>query len=85
MTPKEIKKIKEVLGNHYTGKVIPHLTKKGIINADGKEFSPESIRKIVNGNQYNTAVELEILRLVQRTEKKNSLLAQTRKAITQKK
>jgi hypothetical protein len=61
---KEKEKIIEILGKQFSRTIIPHLTKKKIFNANGHEFSPASIQKIVSGKQPNEAVELEIAKLV---------------------
>lgn len=70
MTEPEIIKIKEVLGNHYSMKIITQLNKLQIFNADGNSYSGDSIRKIVNGFQPNEVIELEIMKIVHRAEKK---------------
>lgn len=64
ITEKEKEKIISVLGKQYSRPIIKHLTRKKIFNADGHEFSPASIQKIVSGKQPNEAVELEIAKLV---------------------
>lgn len=64
ITEKQKERIIEVLGKQFSRLIIPHLTKKKIFNADGHEFSPASIQKIVSGKQPNEAVELEIAKLV---------------------
>lgn len=64
ITDKQKETIIEVLGKQFSRSIIPHLTKKKIFNADGHEFSPASIQKIVSGKQPNEAVELEIAKLV---------------------
>lgn len=64
ITDKQKEKIIEVLGKQFSRSIISHLTKKKIFNADGHEFSPASIQKIVSGTQPNEPVELEIAKLV---------------------
>jgi hypothetical protein len=83
MTETEIIKIKEVLGNHYSMKIINQLNRLGIFNANGNPFSGGSIRKIVNGNQPNEAIELEILKIVARAEKKKIATAAKRAKLTE--
>ncbi len=83
MSESEIIRIKKVLGNHYSMKIINQLNKLGIFNADGNPYSGGSIRKIVNGNQPNPEIEVEILKIVHRAEKKKTALDAKRKALTQ--
>lgn len=64
ITDKQKETIIEVLGKQFSRLIIPHLTKKKIFNADGHEFSPASIQKIVSGKQPNETVELEIAKFV---------------------
>lgn len=83
MTEQEIIYIKKVLGNHYSMKIINHLNKAGLYNANGEPYSGNSIRKVVNGYQPNPELELEILKIVAKTEKKQIALDAKRKALTQ--
>ena len=69
ITPKEKKRIIEVLGKHYSTTIINHLQTKEIVNAKGNPFSQPSIRNIVNCSEENLPVELAILQLVKTTEK----------------
>ena len=73
------KKIKDILGFRYSAIILKELSKSNIKNRYGKEFLPQSIQKIVNGENENTEVESIILKLVQRKKKaieKNNQLAQ---------
>lgn len=83
MTDQEIFKIKKFLGNHYSMKIIPKLNALGIFNANGEPFSGSSIRKIVNGNQPNEAIELEIMKIVAKAEKKKLANDAKRAKLTQ--
>ncbi|WP_158728617.1 hypothetical protein [Flavobacterium sp. I-STPA6A] len=71
ITEKQKEKIIEVLGKQFSRAIIPHLKKKKIFNADGHQFSPSSIQKIVSGKQPNEAVELEIAKLVAKVKIKS--------------
>ena len=84
LTVPEQKLIKKVLGKQYTGKIIPFLSKKKIVNADGNDFNAESIKKFVGRKRENLTVELAILQLVKITETKQKKLAEKRKEITAK-
>ena len=85
ITPKEKKRIIEVLGKHYSTTIINHLQTKEIVNAKGNPFSQPSIRNIVNCNEENITVELAILQLVDKTEKSKIKIAQKRKLLIAKK
>lgn len=58
--------IVNVLGVHYSSKIINHLENKGIRNTDGRPFSNESIRQFVNGYRENREVESAIVDLVEK-------------------
>lgn len=81
----EQKRVIKVLGKHYSGKIIPHLTKKGILNYDNNEFSAVSIRQIVTRDRENLSAELEIMQLVVDTELANKNMIAKRKQLTAKK
>ncbi|RZL47555.1 MAG: hypothetical protein EOP00_11640 [Pedobacter sp.] len=83
MSESEINRIKKVLGNHYSQKIIEQLNKMQIVNSSGNPYSAGSIRKIVNGNQPNEEIELQILKIVAKAEKKQFQLAEKRKLLTQ--
>lgn len=84
MNAKEQKRIKSVLGNHYSSKIIAHLNRKEIFNADGNPFASGSIRKIVTGKQGNPTVEVEILKLVRIEEKRAENLRNQRTNLLKK-
>lgn len=83
MSDQEITYIKQVLGNHYSMKIINAFEKLKIFNSDGNPYSGGSIRKIVNGNQPNPELEVEILKIVAKAEKKKMALDAKRKLLTQ--
>ena len=74
ITPEYKIKIKEVLGCHYAPKIVLHLKKRRIKNANGELFSYESIHKIVGGSRTNRLIESEIVKLVKITEKQQAEL-----------
>lgn len=43
-------------GKHYTGEAIKFLTEKEIFNGNAEEFTPQSLRHIINGNTENRIV-----------------------------
>lgn len=63
-----------ILGKHYSSKIIAHLENKGIKSLKNKDFKPKIIQDIVNGRQEHSAVELEIVNLVNSTKKMNEKL-----------
>lgn len=83
MTDQEINYIKKFLGNHYSMKIINQLNKAGIYNANGEPYSGGAIRKVVNGYQPNPELELQILTIAAKAEKKQIALDAKRKALTQ--
>lgn len=78
ITEKQKETIIEVLGKQFSRLIIPHLTKKKFFNADGHEFSPASIQKIVSGKQPNEIVELEIAKLVAKVKTKKNKNQETK-------
>lgn len=85
ITNKENARIISVLGKQYSNPIAAHLQKLKIINADGGNYSNESIRQFVNGNRENVVVEMQILKLVNTTERKKVTLQKTRKSLISKK
>ena len=85
ISPKENKRIIEVLGKHYSRPIITHLQTKEIVNTKGNPFSQSSIRNIVNAIEENIPVELAILQLVEKNEKEKIRLAKKRKLLIAKK
>ncbi|PWA09531.1 hypothetical protein [Flavobacterium laiguense] len=78
ITEKQKETIIEVLGKQFSRLIIQHLTKKKIFNANGHEFSPASIQKIVSGKQPNETVELEIAKLVAKIKNKKKKAQETK-------
>lgn len=66
------KKIKEVLGGHYSPAIIKHLNKKGLIPFGGGEYTPQIIQNIVDGRTIDLDAMQEINLLVVATEKKKN-------------
>lgn len=74
----------KTLGNHYSRKIIEYLKKKGIKNADGGDFSNNSLYPIVNGLRKNEEVETAITELLLKTVKKQERKAEKMKRLTAK-
>lgn len=74
----------ETLGNHYSNQVLTHFAKKHIVTKNGTAYKPETIRKIVNGERENSLLELEILKLLQITKRKATLLELQRNKLISK-
>jgi hypothetical protein len=72
--PQEYKIIKEVLGYQYAPKIKAHFDKVGIKNTLGLDYSTTSIRLIVTSQRENIPLEIEILRFVKNTNRKNQAL-----------
>jgi hypothetical protein len=59
------------LGNKYSSKIIAHLERKGIKPVKNLVFTPKIIQDIVNGRHEYSAVEIEIVNLVNAVKKRN--------------
>lgn len=64
-----------ILGKHYSSKVIAHLESKGIKPLKNEVFTPKIIQHIVNGYYEHSIVEIEIVNLVNATKKRNDKAA----------
>jgi len=84
ISKKEKKLIIEILGHHYTPKVMPHLKKLGIKNEKNIDFSVDSIRMITNGFRENETVEFAIMQLINKTIKAKKAMALKRKKLSKK-
>ncbi len=61
--PNEKKFIVEVFGARYGNELVKRLTKRKVFNADGNQFSSESISMIVCGHRENLRVEDAIIEI----------------------
>lgn len=84
ISKREYKLMIEVLGVHYTPKVMPYLKKLGLKNEKNKDYSVLSVRQITNGYRENEAIELAILQLVNKTLKAKKAMALKRKKLLKK-
>ncbi|WP_298427948.1 hypothetical protein [uncultured Kordia sp.] len=57
------KKIKKILGYHYSDKVLKILKEKGITNKKGTVYGSSMIRNVFNGLNENKEIEIAILEL----------------------
>lgn len=78
ITEKEKKLIIDTIGNHYSEKILQHLKKKNILGKNG-EYSKGYIRQIVGGFEENQEVEIELLKFVSSTKKKQKKALELRK------
>lgn len=71
------KKLKEVLGYHYTAKVLKILKEKNIVNNRGTPYGTSMIRNVFNGINENKRIENAILELytqhIETDEKREAL------------
>lgn len=81
--PIEKEKIIQVLGNHYTPKILQYFEEKEITNSKNKPFSSESIRNIVCGEE-NLEIEFQIMDFVIKEEKRQKKLLQKRQNLLTK-
>ena len=76
------KKLKQVLGNRYSSKVLEILKEQHIVNRNGKPYGTSMIRNVFNGLNENILIENAIWELFirhlktteQREDLKNQLL-----------
>ncbi|EDP98165.1 hypothetical protein U8527_19355 [Kordia algicida OT-1] len=62
------KKLKEVLGYHYTEGVLKILKEKKITSRNGKPYGSSMIRNVFNGLNENEDIENAIIELFVRTQ-----------------
>lgn len=62
------KKLKEVLGYHYTEGVLKILKEKKITSRNGKPYGSSMIRNVFNGLNENEDIENAIIELFIRTQ-----------------
>jgi len=82
--PREKARIIKTLGKHYSKKIIAELNKQKIFNADGKEFSSESIRRIVCGLNENIDVEIAVLKFTKKITTRQQQTIAKRKLLIKK-
>lgn len=63
------------LGKQYSPMIIAHLESKGIKPVKNLVFTPKIIQDIVNGRHEYSAVEIEIVNLVNAVKKRNEKAA----------
>ncbi|WP_430408583.1 hypothetical protein [Kordia sp.] len=77
ITKKQGKKLKEVLGYHYTAGVLKILKQKKITSNRGKPYGTSMIRNVFNGLNENVKIENAILELftqtIEKSEKREAL------------
>ena len=84
ITPAERRFIIKAFGKHYSGDIIPYLTKRKLFNALGEPFSPKSIQSFVNRERENLAVEAAIIKHAVTTITNKRKGEQARKALLKK-
>lgn len=61
--------IKKVLGYGYANKIVNHLKKRKLLNADNVPYSAASVRLVFNNHRTNDIVVKEILKLYKKEQK----------------
>lgn len=74
--------IKKYLGSQPSPKILEHLNKKQILNSIGKPYQLRTIQKIVKGDEENTAIEIEIFKMVAKAKKAKSKAVQFIQSVT---
>ncbi len=67
----QYKKLKKVLGYHYTDRVLKILKENKVTNRKGKPYGTSMIRNVFNGLNENKKIENAILELFAQTIEKN--------------
>ncbi len=83
------KKIIKILGASYTGKILEYFKQNDINRPDGKPYTPEYIRVVMNG-QHNDRLETAIynavynekLRQADETKRRQNILNKKSDAVT---
>ena len=71
ITPAQKEKIVEVLGKHYSRKILVHLMLNDLKTRSGRNFRPLYIRQLIGGFEENLIIEDEIFELVEITFNNN--------------
>ncbi len=75
------KKLKEILGYHYTDGVLKILKEKRITSRNGKAYGSSMIRNVFNGLNENEDIENAIIELFVRTQDEEKETIETRNKI----
>lgn len=75
ITETQKQSICNTLGKQYSPMIIARLEKKGIKPVKNNHFTPKIIQDIVNGRHEHSAVEIEIVNLVNAVKKSNEKAA----------
>ncbi|WP_298427983.1 hypothetical protein [uncultured Kordia sp.] len=67
----QYKKLKKVLGYHYTDRVLKILKENKVTNRKGKPYGTSMIRNVFNGLNENKKIENAILELFAQTIEKS--------------
>lgn len=81
ITPQEKKHVIEILGKHYTKKILDELAKKEIVNTKNESYSSIDIRRIVGGFMENQKIEFAIIQLAAKTKRQQEKIAEKRKLL----
>lgn len=66
ITKRERKKIKSILGNHYSSIVLEELNNKAVRNKYGMPHSDIMVRQVMNGNRSHKEIEAAIFSAVEK-------------------
>ncbi|WP_430410155.1 hypothetical protein [Kordia sp.] len=75
------RKLKEVLGYHYTDGVLKILKEKKITSRNGKAYGSSMIRNVFNGLNENEDIENAIIQLFVRTQEEEKEINEARNRI----
>lgn len=75
------KKLKEVLGYHYTAGVLKILKEYNITSRNGKPYGSSMIRNVFNGLNENEGIENAIIELFIRTQEEKKSQVEERNRI----
>lgn len=75
------RKLKEILGYHYTDGVLKILKEKKITSRSGKPYGSSMIRNVFNGLNENEDIENAIIALFIRTQEEEKEIVEARNKI----
>ncbi len=75
------RKLKEILGYHYTEGVLKILKEKKITSRSGKPYGSSMIRNVFNGLNENEDIENAIIALFIRTQEEEKEIVEARNKI----
>lgn len=83
ITKKERKRLKKIIGNEYSSKVLEELNSQSLTNRHGNPYSAAHINQIFNGKRNHEVIEAAIYRAAETAIAKKNLEEAKRREILQ--